>query len=85
LCALRCTRYRDVLQMSLIDKSLTPDEDALLASVRAKLKITAEDHRQILADCGWTHDEFEGIRKEVRLGREQQIAMGKRTLLDAQL
>lgn len=42
--------YRDVLQMSLVDKSLTPDEDALLASVRTKLKITAEDHRRILAE-----------------------------------
>lgn len=63
--------------MSLIDKSLTPDEDALLASVRAKLKITAEDHRQILADCGWTHDEFEGIRKEVRMGESNDLRWGR--------
>jgi hypothetical protein len=85
--------YRDVLQMSLVDKvgrsgslrvrspslciaaptdalyflslqSLTPDEDKLLADVRTKLKITMEDHRSILKECGWTPEEFEGIRKE---------------------
>lgn len=62
--------YRDVLQMSLIDKSLTPDEDALLASVRQKLKISQDDHRTILKECGWTHEEFEGIRKEDPWRRE---------------
>ena len=48
-----------MLQMSLVDKSLTPDEDALLASVRAKLKITTEDHKKILAECGWSHEVVE--------------------------
>lgn len=62
--------YRDVLQMSLADKSLTPDEDALLASVRQKLKISADDHRTILKECGWTIEEFEGIRKEDPWRRE---------------
>lgn len=56
--------YRDVLQMSLVDKSLTPDEDALLASVRQKLKISNEDHKKILQDCGWTHEEFSRVQKE---------------------
>jgi hypothetical protein len=56
--------YRDVLQCALADKSLTPDEDALLASVRQKLKISQADHKQILKDCGWTHEEFEAVRKE---------------------
>ena len=52
--------YRDVLQMSLVDKSLTPDEDALLASVRTKLKITAEDHRRILAEWSAATDTHSG-------------------------
>lgn len=55
--------YRDVLQMSLMDKSLTPDEDALLSSVRQKLGISAEDHARILKECGWTVEEFETIRQ----------------------
>jgi DNA-directed RNA polymerase subunit H (RpoH/RPB5) len=56
--------------MSLVDKSLTPDEEGLLASVRQKLKISNEDHRQILKECGWTPEEFEGIRKEDPWRRE---------------
>ncbi len=55
--------YRDVLQMSLADKSITPDEDEMLAAVRSKLHISAEDHAHILQQSGWTTEEFEGIRK----------------------
>jgi hypothetical protein len=56
--------YRDVLQMSLADKSITPDEDEMLASVRAKLRISDKDHAAILAECGWTPSEFDNIRKD---------------------
>jgi len=55
--------YRDVLLIALADKSLSPDEDSLLAGVRKKLKISEEEHERILRECGWTKEEFDRIRK----------------------
>jgi len=67
--------YRDVLQMSLADKSITPDEDAMLAGVRQKLKISDKEHAAILEECGWTVQEFENIRKEDPWKRECTICL----------
>ena len=56
--------YKDVLQMALTDRTLTPDEDRLLAAMRVKLHIDDESHRNILAEMGWSMEEYEQARKE---------------------
>jgi hypothetical protein len=55
--------YKDVLQMALTDKSLTPDEDRLLAAMRVKLHIDDDSHAAILAEMGWSKEEYDQARK----------------------
>ena len=56
--------YKDVLQMALTDRTLTPDEDRLLAAMRVKLHIDDDNHRIILGQMGWSMEEYEQARKE---------------------
>jgi hypothetical protein len=51
--------YKDVLQMALIDKALTSDEERLLAAVRAKLHVSPAQHTQVLTEMGWSEAEFD--------------------------
>jgi hypothetical protein len=68
--------YKDVLRMSLIDKQITPDEDSLLATVREKLRISDEQHLEILQECGWNLDEFKKARGEgVQNNRECVVCL----------
>ena len=55
--------YKDVLQMALTDKNLTPDEDRLLAAMRVKLHIDDEEHEKILNEMGWSKEEYDQARK----------------------
>lgn len=43
--------YRDVLQMSLADKAITPDEDALLSAVRCKQQLSDAYQAVIAPQC----------------------------------
>jgi len=56
--------YKDILLMSLADRSLTPDEDRLLAAMRVKLHIDDESHERILAEIGWSKEEYDAARKQ---------------------
>jgi len=56
--------YKDVLRMALMDKTLQPEEEQLLAAVRKKLNINDAVHEQALREVGWTVDEFKHIRKD---------------------
>jgi len=64
--------YRDVLLIALADKSLSPDEDSLLAGVRKKLKISEEEHERILRECGWTKEEVGTRGSEVGASRGRE-------------
>ena len=55
--------YKDVLQMSLADRAITPDEDRLLAAVRVKLHIDTAAHNDILQQIGWSLDDYERCRR----------------------
>jgi len=55
--------YKDVLQMALTDKNLTPDEDRLLAAMRVKLHIDDGEHEKILNEMGWSKEEYDQARK----------------------
>lgn len=50
--------------MSLADRALTPDEDRLLAAVRAKLHISPSQEEEILREMGWSMEEYAACRKE---------------------
>jgi len=56
--------YRDMLRMALADKSITPDEDEMLAAARARMHISDSDHQKILRECGWEPADFARVRKE---------------------
>jgi hypothetical protein len=65
--------YKDVLKMSLLDKQISPDEEALLAAVRKKLKITDDQHEQLLKDVGWTAEEFKKVRKDTEAATKECV------------
>jgi hypothetical protein len=46
--------YRDVLNMCIADKNITPDEEAILSNVKKKLDISDAQHVAILKELGWT-------------------------------
>jgi len=57
--------YKDVLKMCVLHKSITADEDTLLTAVRKKLKISDQEHRQMLSELDTNESEFESFKKEV--------------------
>lgn len=62
--------YVDVLRLAIIDDSLTPDEDMLLAQVRNKLKITDDENKAILSKLGLTEATLKAKRKDESNGAE---------------
>lgn len=56
--------YKDVLRVALIDRNLSPEEEALLQKVRLKLQLTEEQHGDVLEQMGWDLEEYEELRRE---------------------
>jgi hypothetical protein len=67
--------YKEVLQMSLADRTLTPEEDRLLALVREKFNITPLQHRKVLEELGWSEEEFNNIKKDDPWMRECVVCL----------
>jgi len=65
--------YKDLLQMSLADRSLSAEEEALLSKVRKKHKVTDEEHVQMLKEIGWTVDEYEACRESSKAGAKECV------------
>jgi len=66
--------YKDVLKISMADKAITPEEDQLLQQIRTKLKISDEEHKQILTEFGYDERQFEALKKS-ETGRECVICL----------
>lgn len=67
--------YKDVLQMSVADKTITADEDRLLAAVRTKLNISDTQHAELLKEAGLSTEEFQSMKKEDNYQRECVVCL----------
>jgi len=67
--------YADVFRMSMMDRSLTTEELEFLATLRKKLDITDEEHKEVMRETGWTEKDIENARQDSNRQAECVVCM----------
>lgn len=67
--------YGDVFRMSMVDRTLTTDEVQLLATIRNKLNITDEEHKEIVRETGWSENDVEEAKQDSERVSECVVCM----------
>jgi hypothetical protein len=67
--------YSDVVRMSLVDKTLTTEESALLVKVREKLSISESEHDTIVRELGWSAEEIQEAKKQSESAKECVVCL----------
>eukprot|EP01127_Copromyxa_protea_P017813 TRINITY_DN5489_c0_g1_i1.p1 TRINITY_DN5489_c0_g1~~TRINITY_DN5489_c0_g1_i1.p1 ORF type:complete len:437 (+),score=115.35 TRINITY_DN5489_c0_g1_i1:164-1312(+) len=64
--------YKGILETVLESYKISADSKKLLLNIRSKKQVTREEHNQLLAQYGWTEDEYEIGEKEIEVDLEAE-------------
>lgn len=67
--------YADVFRMSMIDRTLSSEEEHLLKKIRTKLDITDDEHKEVMREAGWTEQELKEAKQDSERFAECVVCM----------